>query len=167
MSAPGRVRPCLPQDGAAIYHIINDAASAYKGHIPADCYHEPYMPLDELREEMQRIRFVGWDEGGQLLGVMGLEPVQDTTLIRHAYVLSAHQRRGIGSRLLARLVGLTATPWLLVGTWADAPWAVTFYRKHGFSLLSNKDELLLQYWVIPQRQRETSVVLGLKLKGER
>lgn len=95
MSAPGRVRLCTPQDEAAIYAIVNDAATAYKGHIPADCYHEPYMPIAELSEEMHRITFWGWEEAGKLLGIMGLETVQDVTLIRHAYVLTAHQRKSI------------------------------------------------------------------------
>ncbi len=161
------IRLCNPRDIPSIYAIINDAATAYKGHIPQDCYHEPYMPLNELEQEMQRVSFYGWEEEGKLLGIMGLEPILDATLIRHAYIFTAHQRSGIGSRLLTHLINVTTTPMLLVGTWSAAQWAITFYQKHGFQPLFNKDELLLKYWVIPDRQRDTSVVLGFKVKGER
>jgi len=167
------IRACSPQDLDRIYLIINDAATAYKGRIPEDCYHEPYMPWEELVAEAARMTFFGWEEGGQLLGVMGHERARakggqaplggDVTLIRHAYVLTAHQRRGIGSALLEHLKGLTETPWLLVGTWADA-WAVNFYLKHGFQFMPDKDRLLLAYWDVPARQREASVVLGLRIR---
>ena len=160
------IRLCILRDVTSIFTIINDAATAYKGHIPEDCYLEPYMPLNELQQEIKRVSFYGWEEEGKLVGVMGLEPVLDTTLIRHAYVLTAHQRKSIGSRLLTQLINVTATPMLLVGTWEAAKWAITFYKKHGFKPLSNKDQLLLKYWIIPDRQRETSVVLGFKVKGE-
>ena len=159
------IRLCILRDVTSIFTIINDAATAYKGHIPQDCYHEPYLPLNELQQEMKRVSFYGWEEEGKLVGVMGLEPVLDTTLIRHAYVLTAHQRKSIGSRLLTHLINVTATPMLLVGTWEAAKWAITFYKKRGFKPLSNKDQLLLKYWLIPDRQRETSVVLGFKVKG--
>jgi len=155
------IRKCGSEDVRDIYTIINDAARAYKGVIPADCYHEPYMSMEELEEEMRRMTFFGWEE--RLVGVMGFQPVGDVTLIRHAYVLTDHQGRGIGSKLLAHLKGLATTPRLLVGTWADAHWAISFYQKHGFRVLPNKDELLRRYWDIPKRQRETSVVLGLEL----
>lgn len=161
------IRLCSSRDIPSIYAIINDAATAYKGHIPQDCYHEPYMPLNEMEQEMHRVSFYGWEEEGKLLGIMGLEPILDTTLIRHAYVLTAHQRKSIGSHLLAHLIDITKTPMLLVGTWSAAKWAVVFYQKHGFQPLFNKDELLLRYWVIPDRQRETSVVLGFNVKGGR
>jgi len=156
------IRKCGSEDVRDIYTIINDAARAYKGVIPADCYHEPYMSMEELEEEMRRMTFFGWEEE-RLVGVMGFQPVGDVTLIRHAYVLTDHQGRGIGSKLLAHLKGLATTPRLLVGTWADAHWAISFYQKHGFRVLPNKDELLRRYWDIPKRQRETSVVLGLEL----
>lgn len=157
------IRVCGPRDKKKIFAIINDAARAYKGVIPPDRYHEPYMPMEELEQEMKRLAFYGWEEEGRLVGVMGIESVRDVTLIRHAYVLTPWQKKGIGSRLLEHLKSSTKTPRLLVGTWADARWAIQFYQKHGFSLLPNKDELLLSYWDVPQRQRETSVVLGITL----
>ncbi|HID86663.1 MAG TPA: N-acetyltransferase [Anaerolineae bacterium] len=160
------IRTCGPEDFEAIYRIINEAAQAYKGVIPADCWHEPYMPRDELRAEMERMTFFGWEEDGELVGVMGFQPVKDVTLIRHAYVLPEHQRRGIGGKLLTHLKGLATTSRLLVGTWADATWAIRFYERHGFRLEPNKDDLLRTYWDIPERQIETSVVLGLELQKE-
>jgi len=156
---------CQANDAERIYFIINDAATAYAGMIPADCYHQPYMPMDELRQEMKRIAFFGWEINGEVVGVMGFEPIKDVTLIRHAYVLTEWQGKGIGGKLLNHLKGLAATPRLLVGTWADAQRAIAFYRKHGFEPLGNKDELLKTYWDIPPRQIETSVVLGLDIKG--
>jgi GNAT superfamily N-acetyltransferase len=157
------IRECTAGDFERIYHIINEAAKAYDGVIEADCYHQPYMPGEELEREMQRVTFYGWEEADGLAGVMGIEPVQDVTLIRHAYVLPRYQGRGIGSRLLAHLVAITTTPRLLVGTWAAAYWAVAFYHKHGFKLLADKEQLLERYWDIPRRQIETSVVLGIRL----
>jgi GNAT superfamily N-acetyltransferase len=145
-----------------IYRIINEAARAYEGRIPADCYHQPYMSMPELGEEMARMSFYGWEDSGILAGVMGFQPVKDVTLIRHAYVLADYQRRGIGDQLLDYLAGMVATPRLLVGTWADA-WAVVFYRKHGFTMLPDKDLLLRTYWNISPRQIETSVVLGIDI----
>jgi GNAT superfamily N-acetyltransferase len=121
------------------------------------------MPMSELEAEMKRVTFFGWERDGELVGVMGLEPIKDTTLIRHAYVLPQWQRQGISSRLLDYMRGLVKTPRLLVGTWADASWAIRFYEKHGFRLLPDKDELLKRYWDIPQRQIETSVVLGIEV----
>jgi len=155
------IRQCQPDDTDIIYSIINKAAKAYKGVIPADCYHQPYMPVEELEREMKRITFFGWEVNGELVGVMGFEPIKDVTLIRHAYVLPQWQRQGIGSKLLGHLKRLVTTPRLLVGTWADAHRAIGFYKKHGFNLLPNKDELLETYWDIPRRQIETSVVLGI------
>ena len=146
----------------AIYEIINQAASAYKGFIPDDRYHEPYMTRDELHHEMNHMTFFGWFEGGKVVGVMGFQPVKDVTLIRHAYVLPQYQRKGIGIRLLNELRRITKTKRLLVGTWADARWAISFYQKQGFTLMPNKDELLMKYWNIPERQIETSVVLGIE-----
>jgi GNAT superfamily N-acetyltransferase len=156
------IRSLLPLDFDAILKVINDAAQAYKGVIPDDRWKEPYMAARELGEEIEAgVRFYGWVEGGHLLGVAGIQALKDTTLIRHAYVLPGCQRRGIGTRLLEYLMGLAETPEILVGTWADATWAIRFYGKHGFKLVSSreKDRLLRTYWNIPERQIETSVVL--------
>ena len=112
---------------------------------------------------MKRVRFYGWETDGQIEGVMGIERVRDVTLIRHAYVLPEYQGHGIGRKLLDHLKKLTATPQLLVGTWEDADWAIRFYRNNGFDMLPDKDILLADYWDIPQRQIETSVVMGVKL----
>lgn len=156
------IRQYQAEDRDRIYFIINEAAKVYESVIPADCYHQPYMPLAELREEMKRMTFYGWEERGELVGVMGIEPVKDVTLIRHAYILPEWQKQGIGSRLLHHLQTLTKTSRLLVGTWADAKWAIRFYEKHGFKLIPNKDELLKTYWNVPERQIETSVVLEIE-----
>ena len=155
------VRRCQPADFEAMYAIINDAAQAYRGVIPADRWREPYMPRDELAHEIrQGVVFWGLDEAGVLVGVMGLQPVRDVTLIRHAYVASARRGEGIGGKLLEHLLQMTAGP-ILVGTWAAAEWAVRFYEKHGFRRVTpaEKDRLLRKYWAIPERQVETSVVL--------
>jgi GNAT superfamily N-acetyltransferase len=157
------IRQCQPQDTERIYSIINEAARAYEGAIPADCYPQPYMPMSELEAELKRVTFFGWEVDGELVGVMGLEPIKDTTLIRHAYVLPRWQRQGISTRLLEHVKKLVKTHRLLVGTWADATWAIDFYKKHGFELMPDKDELLKRYWDIPQRQIETSVVLGVEV----
>jgi GNAT superfamily N-acetyltransferase len=161
-SGAGKIRPCDDADFEAIYSIINDAAQAYRGVIPADRWHEPYMPDDELREQIAAgVRFWGYEEWGDLIGVMGIQQVQDVTLIRHAYVRTAQRNRGIGSRLLSLLRRQTTRP-ILIGTWADAVWAVRFYEKHGFRRVppEEKDRLLGRYWSIPRRQVETSVVLA-------
>jgi GNAT superfamily N-acetyltransferase len=162
------IRRCLDIDKPAMYSIINDAAMAYKCVIPDDRWHEPYMPLDELKSEISHsVNFWGYYNSGTLAGVMGIQDVKDVTLIRHAYVRPGMQKRGIGTRLLSHLKKLTGRP-LLVGTWKAAVWAVEFYRKNGFTLVSEKEknELLGKYWTIPDRQIETSVVLadGLWLK---
>jgi GNAT superfamily N-acetyltransferase len=149
-------------DFDAILEVINDAARAYRGVIPDDRWKEPYMSAEELNEEIEAgVRFFGWMKGGRLLGVAGIQDLRDTALIRHAYVLPAFQRKGIGTRLLKRLMGLAGTDEVLVGTWGDATWAIRFYEKHGFRLVSSreKDRLLRKYWSIPERQVETSVVL--------
>jgi N-acetylglutamate synthase-like GNAT family acetyltransferase len=142
--------------------IINDAAQAYRGIIPADRWHEPYMPEGELREQIAAgVVFWGAEEDGRLVGVMGLQDVRDVTLIRHAYVATAARNRGIGGRLLDHLAAQTDRP-ILVGTWAAATWAIRFYEKRGFALVSaaEKDRLLSRYWSIPDRQVATSVVLA-------
>jgi len=158
------IRVCQPSDIARVYFIINEAAKAYEGVIPADCYHWPYMPWDELEQEMKQMTLFGYEVNNELVGITGFQPIKDITLIRHAYVLPAWQKQGIGSTLLNHLKGLVTTSRLLVGTWADAYWAVTFYQKHGFRLLPDKDKLLKTYWNIPQRQIETSVVLGIDVR---
>jgi len=157
------IRKCQPGDAKRIYLIVNEAAKAYEDVIPADCYHQPYMPMDELEREMRRMTFFGWEINGELVGVIGFEPIKDITLVRHAYVLPQWQRQGIATKLLNHLKGLVTTSRLLVGTWADAYWAIDFYQRRGFSLLPDKDELLKTYWDTPQRQIDTSVVLGIEL----
>ena len=157
------IQKARPEDSKQLYFIINEAARAYEGSIPDDCYHQPYMTMEELRREMERITFFVWEVEGGLVGAMGLEQVKDVTLIRHAYVLPEWQKQGIGSKLLHHLISLTTTPRFLIGTWAGAGWALGFYQKRGFELLPNKDELLRTYWDIPQRQVETSVVLGIEI----
>lgn len=152
----------LSSDFDAILAVINDAAQVYQGVIPDDRWKEPYMSTEELKEEIEAgIRFFGWVEADHLLGVAGIQAIKDTTLIRHTNVLAKRQRGGIGSRLLKHLMNLARTPEILVGTWADATWAIHFYQKHGFNLVSHeeKDRLLRAYWNIPDRQIETSVVL--------
>jgi len=158
------IRKLVLTDFDAILGVINDGARAYQGIIPTDRWKDPYMSADELAEELEAgVTFFGWEENDILLGVMGIQPVQDTTLIRHAYVRTQYQRRGIGSKLLEHLLRLVKTSEILVGTWAAATWAVRFYEKYGFTLVSaeEKDKLLRRYWTIPERQIETSVVLKL------
>jgi N-acetylglutamate synthase-like GNAT family acetyltransferase len=155
------IRPCTDSDVPNIFAIVNDAAQAYKGTIPSDRWHEPYMPVEELKEEIASgVKFWGYEDGGQLIGVMGMQPVKDVTLIRHAYVRTEMRSHGIGGKLLAHLLGQIEGR-ILVGTWKAADWAVKFYQKHGFQLVSDKekDRLLKTYWNIPERQIETSVVL--------
>jgi N-acetylglutamate synthase-like GNAT family acetyltransferase len=155
------IRKCDDHDFNTIYEIINEAAEVYKGIIPADRWKEPYMPRDELRHEIDAdVQFWGYEEEGELLGVMGIQDVLDVTLIRHAYVRTAEQNKGVGGKLLSHLRTLTSRP-ILLGTWADATWAVRFYEKHKFRLVTpeEKERLLKKYWSIPERQIETSVVL--------
>jgi GNAT superfamily N-acetyltransferase len=156
------IRPCTQDDREAIFAIVNTAAVAYRGVIPADRWHEPYMPFDELDAEIAAgVEFSGYEAGGELVGIMGIQPVRDVHLIRHAYVLPDRQRGGVGGALLERLLETTDGR-ILVGTWAAAGWAIDFYRRHGFEQVSpgRKDELLRTYWDIPDRQIETSVVLA-------
>jgi len=121
------------------------------------------MPREELRREMAKMTFFGWEEGRRIVGVIGFQPVKDVTLVRHAYVLPDYQRKGIGTKLLNHVRQKTKTKHLLVGTWADVTWAIRFYQKHGFELMPDKDELLRKYWDVPERQIETSVVLGIQM----
>ena len=153
---------CAESDYNTVYEIVNDAAQAYKGNIPSDRWNEPYIPKEELMHEIGiGVVFWGYWEDGCLLGIMGLQDVKDVTLIRHAYVRTAYRSRGIGGKLLKHLLSLTSRP-TLVGTWAGAWWAVKFYEKHGYMLVTpkEKDALLKKYWSIPERQIETSVVLA-------
>ena len=156
------IRACRPTDVPAIYEIINDAAQAYKGVIPADCWHEPYMPMGELDDQIRAgVRFSGYAEQDRLLGIMGIQDRGDVDLIRHAYVRTAERNRGIGGKLLEHLQAASRKP-ILIGTWAAATWAIAFYRSHGFRLLPAKEAapLMQKYWRIPERQVETSVVLA-------
>jgi N-acetylglutamate synthase-like GNAT family acetyltransferase len=156
------IRCCGERDFELILSIINDGARAYQGVIPADCWKEPYMSSDQLRDEIEdRVTFWGYEENGTLAGVMGIQQVQDVTLIRHAYVRAGWQNHGIGGRLLAHLRKLARGP-VLIGTWADAVWAIRFYEKHGFHVVvpQEKERLLKRYWTVPDRQVETSVVLA-------
>jgi GNAT superfamily N-acetyltransferase len=158
------IRKCDDTDFEVIYEIVNDGAQAYKGVIPADRLKEPYMDREELRHEIDAgVEFWGYEEAGELLGVMGIQHVLDVTLIRHAYVQTARQNRGIGGKLLLHLRTMTSRP-ILIGTWADASWAIRFYEKHGFRVVTveEKNRLLKKYWSIPDRQIETSVVLSEK-----
>jgi GNAT superfamily N-acetyltransferase len=144
-----------------MFAIINDAAQAYKGVIPSDRWHEPYMPLAELQEEINRgVEIWGYEENHRLVGVMGMQPVGEVTLIRHAYVKTVKRQHGIGGKLLDHLL-TRINGRILVGTWRAADWAVRFYEKHGFVLVGEeeKNRLLGNYWKIPRRQIETSVVL--------
>lgn len=156
------IRRCDDGEFETMYVIINDAAEAYRGIIPADRWQEPYMSKDELRHEINEgVVFWGYEENSELLGVMGIQDVQDVTLMRHAYVRVERRNQGIGGKLLSVLRTQTARP-VLIGTWAAAVWAVGFYEKHGFRLVSpaEKNRLLKKYWSIPERQVETSVVLA-------
>ncbi|OGP87676.1 MAG: GNAT family N-acetyltransferase [Deltaproteobacteria bacterium RBG_19FT_COMBO_43_11] len=158
------IRKCTEKDFDDIFEIINDAAQAYKGIIPADRWHEPYMSRQHLQQEIEAgIIFWAWEEEGILEGVMGIQDKGDVTLIRHAYVRTYKRNQGIGTKVLVFLESLTQNP-ILIGTWADATWAVTFYQKNGYRLVSTdeKNLLLKKYWNIPERQVETSVVLADK-----
>lgn len=158
----GTIAPTSPEDFEVIFEIVNDAASAYRGVIPADRWKEPYMPREELREQMDDgVVFHGYSVNGSLLGVMGIQDKGEVVLIRHAYVRTVCRNQGIGGRLLKHLHGLAEKP-MLIGTWADASWAVRFYEKNGFRRVEDvkqKNDLLRKFWKIPARQVETSVVL--------
>jgi GNAT superfamily N-acetyltransferase len=156
------IRACTAADIAAIASIVNDAAQAYQGIIPEDRWHEPYMPLDELKKQIAAgVRFLGYESGGELAGVMGIQDRGEADLIRHAYVRTAQRKSGIGSRLLAKLEEGSRKP-ILIGTWAAATWAIGFYEKNGYRLLPREEtvRVLKKYWSIPERQIETSVVLA-------
>jgi N-acetylglutamate synthase-like GNAT family acetyltransferase len=163
------IRKSRDSDLPEILAIINGAAQAYRDVIPADRWHEPYMPRDELAKEIaDGIVFWVAEEGGQLLGVMGMQDKVDVALVRHAYVAPAVQRKGVGQSLLRHVQGLAEKP-VLIGTWAAASWAIEFYRRNGFTVVSpsDKNRLLRKYWSIPDRQIETSVVLADRRWSER
>ena len=156
------IRKSRDDDVETILAIINDAAEAYRGVVPADRWHEPYMPADELAKEIaDGVVFWVAELDGSVLGVMGMQDKGDVALVRHAYVSTTAQRTGVGTRLLRYVENLTDKP-VLIGTWAAASWAIDFYRRNGFTLVSSaeKDRLLNTYWSIPARQIETSVVLA-------
>jgi N-acetylglutamate synthase-like GNAT family acetyltransferase len=156
------VRPCRKDERSIISEIINAAAEAYREVIPADRWHDPYMSLPELDSEISAgVAFWAYDSEGEVIGVMGMQPIRDVDLIRHAYVRPGNQRRGVGTALLSHIRSMSSRQ-MLVGTWAAATWAITFYQRHGFKLVSadQKTALLKTYWTIPERQIETSVVLA-------
>ncbi len=158
---------CASHDFNDIYEVINDAAAAYKGVIPADRWRETYMPQEELTIQIKEgVEFWGYKDNDRIVGVMGIQHKGDVTLIRHAYVRTSHRNKGIGGKLLNNLLEQTTKP-VLIGTWVDARWAITFYEKYNFRLVSNdeKDRLLAKYWRIPQRQVETSVVLAREIQS--
>lgn len=155
------IRKCLDSEIEEICTIVNDAAIAYKGHIPADRWKEPYMPMAELRHEIEEgVVFYCYEEDEEILGVMGIQDVLDVKLIRHAYVRTQKRKGGIGTKLLRFLINEQEKP-ILIGTWKDAVWAIDFYLKNGFRMVSDEEKtrLLKKYWDIPERQVETSVVL--------
>lgn len=155
------IRPCTDADVPVILDIINDAAQIYHGAIPEDCWHDPYMSPGQLaRDRAAGVMFIGWEHDGRLIGVMGLQLVRDVALIRHAYVRPVHQGKGIGGALLAEMRRRSHAR-MLIGTWADAVWAIRFYERHGFQLVPGPeaDRLLHAYWDVPERQREVAVVL--------
>ena len=156
------IRRSTDADTPAMFAIVNDAARAYRGAIPADRWHEPYMPREELESEIAAgVEFWVLEEDGRMLGIMGIQDRGDVTLVRHAYVTTAIQRKGVGTKLLRHVIGLTDKP-VLIGTWAAATWAIDFYRRNGFTVVTpeEKERLLRTYWSIPERQIETSVVLA-------
>lgn len=156
-----RIRTAVEADVTAIFAVIDAAAVAYRGVIPADCWHEPYMPIDELRREMSEVVFHVAEEEAEILGVMGIQEKGPVALVRHAYVAPRAQRSGVGRALLRHVCGRIERP-ILIGTWAAATWAIDFYRRNGFTPLpdAERDRLLRTYWTIPERQIETSVVLA-------
>jgi N-acetylglutamate synthase-like GNAT family acetyltransferase len=158
------IRKSEQPDLTEILAVVNEAAQAYRGVIPIDRWHEPYMSNAELESEIARgVMFWVAEEEGCLVGVIGIQDKGTVALVRHAYVLPTTQRKGVGTTLLRHVEGLARKP-ILIGTWADASWAIDFYRRNGFTLLpeSAKDSLLRRYWSIPDRQIETSVVLADK-----
>jgi GNAT superfamily N-acetyltransferase len=157
-----KLRACGEADVAAMCEIVNDAARAYRGIIPADRWHEPYMPLEQLQDEIRAgVRFTGCEDDGRLVCVMGIQDRGEVDLIRHACVRTSARRHGIGARLLAHLESESANP-ILIGTWAAATWAIRFYEKNGYRRLAREETKRVprRFWNKPERQIETSVVLA-------
>jgi len=156
------IRRCLTADVMIMAEIVNDAAQAYSGVIEDDCWKEPYMPEEELLHEIEDgVQFYGWENSGRLVGIMGIQDKGDVSLIRHAYVRTTLRKHGIGGKLLKYLQNMTSSP-ILIGTWAAAKWAISFYEKYGYRMVSweEKERLLRKYWSISERQVDTSVVLA-------
>ena len=156
------IRECKESDFTMMLETMNDAAQAYKGIIPDECWNEPYMSLEELKKEIEDgVVFWGLEKDGQLLGIMGIQDKDELTLIRHAYIRTQAQKLGIGTMLLRHMENTTEKP-ILIGTYAAAIWAISFYEKNGYTLVSEeeKNQLLKKYWSVPERQKETSVVLA-------
>jgi len=161
-AAEARIRPCRAGELATVLAVINEAAEAYRGVIPAECWHQPYMPAAELAAEFAAgVVFHLEERGGEVRGVMGIQDRGEVALVRHAYVRPRAQRQGIGTRLLRHCEPLLDLP-VLIGTWAAADWAIAFYRRNGYTLLdeARKEALLRRYWTVPERQIATSVVLA-------
>ena len=155
------IRTAIDEDFDEIFNVINDAAEAYKGVIPADRWHEPYMTREELKTQIESgVRFSCYVENEEIVGVMGIQDRHEVVLIRHAYVRTIQRGKGIGTLLLRELIKDSTKP-ILIGTWKAAEWAIRFYEKNGFRLVgeAEKNRLLNRYWVIPDRQVATSVVL--------
>lgn len=156
------IRKSAEKDFGTIFNVINDAAIAYKGMIPPDCWHEPYMSKEELQLQIEAgVKFSCYIDNNEIIGVMGIQDKMDVALIRHAYVKTKRRNKGIGTLLLQELINCSKKP-VLVGTWEAASWAISFYKKNGFCLIDEeeKNHLLKKYWAIPDRQIETSVVLA-------
>ena len=164
------IRNATEKDFEEIYNVINDAAIAYKGIIPADRWHEPYMTKEELKEQIEDgVRFSCYIDDNKIAGVMGIQDKKDVELIRHAYVITSERKKGIGTALIHELLKISKKP-ILIGTWKAAHWAISFYERHGFFVVSEKEKniLLRKYWNIPNRQIETSVVLAdIKYKRQK
>ena len=156
------IKKYTKNDTSKILHIINDASLRYKGIIPDNCWHEPYMSKQELIDELSDgVRMFGYHHNSKLIGVIGIQKIKDVILIRHAYTLTSHQGKGTGSALLKYLIKKNHDSRLLVGTWQSAIWAIQFYKKFGF-ILHTKDQsalLLKKYWKISSKQIKNSVVL--------
>jgi GNAT superfamily N-acetyltransferase len=162
MAADMTIRAVRADELDTVLEIINEAAQVYRGAIPDDCWHEPYMPHADLQRDIASgVEFIGYESAGELVGVMGIQRVREVDLIRHAYVRPSAQGRGIGAALIAQLMAGRTRP-VLIGTWAAASWAIRFYERHGFQVVSRvrTAELLREYWSIPERQTEVSVVLA-------
>ena len=149
-------------DSSKILYVINDAAIKYKGIIPDNCWHEPYMSKQKLVDEFtDRVRMFGYSRNNKLIGVIGIQKIKDVILIRHAYTLTSYQGKGAGSELLKYLLKRNQNSRLLVGTWQKATWAIQFYKKFGFYIHNKEktDQLLKKYWKISSKQIKNSVVL--------